>query len=59
MAPRGRIVSLGVSAGAEVTFNLQNLYRKMITLFGYGGMQLSREERRSGLEATLRAAARR
>jgi NADPH2:quinone reductase len=55
VAPRGRIVSLGVSAGAEVTFNLQNLYRKMVTLFGYGGMQLNREERRAGLEATLRA----
>jgi NADPH2:quinone reductase len=55
VAPRGRIVSLGVSAGAEVTFNLQNLYRKMLTLFGYGGMQLGREERRAGLEATLRA----
>ncbi|MEO6858591.1 MAG: zinc-binding alcohol dehydrogenase family protein [Solirubrobacteraceae bacterium] len=53
--PRGRIVSLGVSAGAEVTFNLQNLYRKMVTLYGYGGMQLRREERRAGLETTLRA----
>lgn len=53
--PRGRIVSFGVSAGAEVTFNLQTLYRKMLTLFGYGGMQLRREERRPGLEATLRA----
>jgi NADPH2:quinone reductase len=53
--PRGRIVAFGVSAGAEVTFNLQTLYRQMVTLFGYGGMQLRREERRSGLEATLRA----
>jgi NADPH2:quinone reductase len=53
--PGGRIVSLGVSAGAEVTFNLQSLYRKMLTLYGYGGMQLKREERRRGLEATLAA----
>jgi NADPH2:quinone reductase len=53
--PRGRIVSLGVSAGAEVTFNLQSLYRKMLTLYGYGGMQLKREERRHGLAATLEA----
>ena len=53
--PRGRIVSLGVSAGAKVTFNLQNLYRKMVTLYGYGSTQLRREERRPGLEATLRA----
>ncbi len=53
IAPRGRIVSLGTSAGAEVTFNLQVLYRKMVSLLGYGGMQLTREERRSGLEAAL------
>jgi NADPH:quinone reductase len=51
--PRGRIVSFGTSARAEVTFNLQMVYRKMLTLFGYGGMQLKRAERRSGLEATL------
>lgn len=55
LAPRGRFVSFGVSAGAQVTFNLQELYRKMITLFGYGGMQLGRDERRSGLEAALEA----
>jgi NADPH:quinone reductase len=55
MAPRGRLVSFGTSAGPEVTFNLQQLYRKMLTMFGYGGMQLTREERRPGLEAALRA----
>lgn len=55
IAPRGRIISLGTSAGPEVTFNLQVLYRKMVSLHGYGGMQLTREERRSGLEATLTA----
>lgn len=54
-AVRGRIVSLGTSAGAEVSFNLQQLYRKMITLLGYGGMQLRREERRPGLERALAA----
>ena len=53
--PRGRIVSFGTAAGAEVTFNLQLVYRKMLTLFGYGGMQLDRAQRRPGLEATLRA----
>ena len=31
----------------------------MLTLLGYGGMQLGREERRTGLEAALRALARR
>lgn len=55
MTERGRIVSFGVSAGAEVTFNIQQLYRKMLSLLGYGGMQLTREERRPGLEAALEA----
>lgn len=55
LAVRGRLVSFGVSAGAEVTFDLQALYRKMISLLGYGGMQLRREERRPGLQAALRA----
>ncbi len=57
MAPRGRLVSYGVSAGAEVAFNLQRLYRKMITLFGYSGMLLTPEERRTGLKAALAALA--
>ena len=53
--PRGRIVSFGTSAGAEVAFNLQTLYRNMVTLFGYGGMRLGADERRSGLESALEA----
>ena len=55
MAPRGRIVALGVSAGADVTFNMRLLYRKMLTLLGYGGTSLTREERRPGLQAALEA----
>ncbi len=55
MAPRGRIVSLGVSAGADVTFNMRVLYRKMLSLLGYGGTSLTREERRPGLQAALEA----
>lgn len=55
MAPRGRIVSLGVSAGAEVTFNMRLLYRKMLTLLGYGGTILTPAERRPGLQAALEA----
>jgi NADPH:quinone reductase len=55
MAARGRIVSLGVSAGADVTFNMRMLYRKMLSLLGYGGTILTREERRPGLEAALEA----
>jgi NADPH2:quinone reductase len=55
MAQRGRIVSLGVSAGAEVTFNMRLLYRKMLSLLGYGGTIVPREERRPGLQAALEA----
>ena len=57
LAPRGRIVSFGTSAGAEVGFNLQSLYRKAGSIVGYGGMQLGREERRAGLSAALGALA--
>jgi NADPH2:quinone reductase len=55
MAPRGRIVSLGVSAGADVTLNMRVLYRKMLTLLGYGGTILTPQERRPGLQAALEA----
>jgi NADPH2:quinone reductase len=54
---RGRIVSFGTSAGAQVTFNLQSLYRKSLRLMGYGGMQLGREQRRAGLKEALAALA--
>lgn len=57
IAPRGRLVSYGVSAGPDVAFNMQQLYRKMVTLFGYGGMLLSADERRTGLRAALAALA--
>jgi NADPH:quinone reductase len=55
LAPRGRMVSFGVSAGPEVTFNIQLLYRKALSLLGYGGGQLDRAERRAGLQAALEA----
>ena len=55
LAARGRLVSFGTSAGPEVELNMQVLYRKMISVFGYGGMQLGRDERRAGLEAALGA----
>ena len=57
IAPRGRLVSYGVSAGPDVAFNIQQLYRKMVTLFGYGGMLLNADERRTGLRAALAALA--
>ena len=55
LAPRGRLVSYGVSSAPEVTFNMQQLYRKMLTVYGYGGMQITRDERRAGLQAALAA----
>src|SRR5581483_6346204 len=58
LAPLGRIVVYGTSAGPEVQFNLQQLYRKRGSLLGYGGMQLSSGERRAATEQALAAAAR-
>jgi NADPH:quinone reductase len=54
-APRGRIVSFGVSAGAEATFNIQLLYRKHLSLLGYAGGMIGPAERRAGLERALNA----
>lgn len=58
VVPHGRIVTFGTSAGAEVEFNLQTLYRKGISLLGYAGLLLTREQRRTGLERALAAATR-
>jgi NADPH2:quinone reductase len=55
LAPAGRLVSFGTSAGPEVAFNLQALYRKGLALLGYAGGQLTPEQRRAGLEAALDA----
>lgn len=55
VAPAARIVSFGTSAGAEVQFNLQTLYRKGVSLLGYGGMLVSTEVRQRGLAAALEA----
>lgn len=57
MAARGRYVTFGTSAGPEVAFNMQQLYRKALSLLGYGGIQLTRDERRPGLQAALQALA--
>jgi NADPH2:quinone reductase len=55
LAPRGRLVSFGTSAGPEVELNMQTVYRKMISILSYGGMQVTRDERRRGLVAALAA----
>jgi NADPH2:quinone reductase len=56
-APRARIVSFGTSAGPDVRFNLQSLYRKALSLLGYAGLILGEAERRQGLQAALAALA--
>jgi NADPH2:quinone reductase len=58
LAVGGRLVVYGTSAGPEVTFNLRRLYRKRISLLGYGGTALTREERRAGTRRALQALAR-
>jgi NADPH2:quinone reductase len=57
LASRGRIVTFGTSAGADVAFNMQTLYRRSARILGYGGMQLTQDERRAGLAAALSALA--
>jgi NADPH:quinone reductase len=55
--PHGRVVSFGVSAGAETTFNIQALYRKGVSLLGYAGLLITREQRIPGLREALAALA--
>jgi NADPH2:quinone reductase len=57
VAPRGRVVVYGTSAGTDVSFNLQQVYRNSKRLLSYGGLGLSDEERRAGLERALRVLA--
>jgi NADPH2:quinone reductase len=55
MAPHGRYVVFGTSAGARVELNMQTLYRNGITVFGYAGGRISEDQRRHGLSMALRA----
>jgi NADPH2:quinone reductase len=57
LAPNGRLVVFGTSAGAEVSFNLQSLYRQAQTIVGYAGMAVPPQARRQGLQAALGAVA--
>jgi NADPH2:quinone reductase len=38
LEPRGRLVSFGTSAGARGEVHIQALYRKSLTVYGYGGL---------------------
>jgi NADPH2:quinone reductase len=55
LQPRGRLVTFGTSAGADVTINMQNVYRRGQRIIGYGSFVLSDGERRSGVLAAIDA----
>jgi len=57
MAPGGRLVLFGTSAGTEGEVPLQQLYRKSLTVFGYGGLSESPERINQGMTAVLAALA--
>ena len=57
MAPHGRLVLFGTSAGSTSTMELQPLYRTSVTILGYGGVILSDAERRTGLTEVMTALA--
>jgi NADPH2:quinone reductase len=57
LAPFGRLVSFGVSAGPMAEINMQMLYRKGLTAYGYGGLIESAERMAAGKAAALAALA--
>lgn len=57
IAPRGRLVLFGASAGGEATLDLLQLYRNQTQLLTYTGVQATGDERRAGIRAALGAAA--
>ncbi|MDQ1484610.1 MAG: NADPH:quinone reductase [Actinomycetota bacterium] len=57
MAPRGRLVLFGASAGVEAKINLQLLYRNQLRLLTYGGLGATTEERREAISEALAATA--
>jgi NADPH2:quinone reductase len=50
---KGRLVVYGTSSNEQVSINLRRLYRKSVTLLGYGGMVDTAEEQRHALETLL------
>lgn len=57
LAQFGRLVSFGVSAGPVAEVNMQMLYRKGLTVYGYGGLIDSAERLEAGKVAALAALA--
>jgi NADPH2:quinone reductase len=57
MAPHGRLVLFGTSAGASSTMELQTVYRTGLRILGYGGLMLTDAQRRAALSEALTALA--
>jgi len=57
LGPFGRLVSFGVSAGPVAEVNMQSLYRKGLTVFGYAGLLEPEERMAAGKAEALRALA--
>jgi NADPH:quinone reductase len=57
MAPLGRLVLFGTSAGSTATLELRDVYRNGLRILGYAGLRLPDDERRAGLQAALGALA--
>lgn len=57
LTPFGRLVSFGVSAGPMAEVNMQQLYRKGLTVFGYGGLIEPPDRMEAGKIAALAALA--
>lgn len=57
LQPFGRLVSLGVSAGPMVELNMQSVYRKFLTIYGYGVLVEPEGRLMSARRETLQALA--
>src|SRR5438067_1448096 len=57
LSPFGRLVSFGVSAGPMAELNMQSLYRKGLTVHGYGGLIEPEDRMVAGRSAALAALA--
>jgi NADPH2:quinone reductase len=57
LAPQGRHVLYGVSAGPQATIALQPVYRNSQRILGYGGLGLSDAERHASAQAAASALA--
>ena len=57
LAPFGRLVSFGVSAGPMAEISMQMLYRKGLTVYGYGGLIEPAERMAAGKAAAVAALA--